>query len=90
VLTWYTASRLAGKGTTFYSFLDVPSTASTKQIDKAFKKASMQYQSVCPSSDQTATRPDELTPVQPPLPDSAPIRRGRPRTETCLTPSTPA
>ncbi|KAJ8519393.1 hypothetical protein ONZ45_g3663 [Pleurotus djamor] len=31
-----------GKGTTFYSWLDVPSTASTSEISKAYRKLSMQ------------------------------------------------
>ncbi|KAF5388126.1 hypothetical protein D9615_000485 [Tricholomella constricta] len=31
-----------GKGTTFYSWLDVPSTASTSEISKAYRKMSMQ------------------------------------------------
>ncbi|KAK7061800.1 RNA-dependent RNA polymerase [Favolaschia claudopus] len=31
-----------GKGTTFYSWLDVPSTASTSEIAKAYRKKSMQ------------------------------------------------
>jgi DnaJ homolog subfamily C member 1 len=35
-----------GKGTTFYSWLDVPSTASTNDIAKAYRKKSMQLQSV--------------------------------------------
>lgn len=35
-----------GKGTTFYSWLDVPSTASTNDIAKAYRKKSMLLQSV--------------------------------------------
>ncbi|KAF9008974.1 DnaJ domain-containing protein, partial [Cyathus striatus] len=33
--------RSEGKGTTFYSWLDVPSTASTSEISKAYRKRSM-------------------------------------------------
>ena len=33
-----------GKGTTFYSWLDVPHTASTAQIAKAYRKKSLQLQ----------------------------------------------
>jgi hypothetical protein len=33
-----------GKGTTFYSWLGVPSTASTADIGKAYRKKSMQLQ----------------------------------------------
>jgi len=33
-----------GKGTTFYSWLEVPSTASTTEIAKAYRKKSMQLQ----------------------------------------------
>jgi hypothetical protein len=33
-----------GKGTTFYSLLDVPPTASTLQIAKAYRKLSMKIQ----------------------------------------------
>lgn len=35
-----------GKATTFYSWLEVPSTASTAEIAKAYRKKSMQLQSV--------------------------------------------
>ena len=38
---WY----FAGKGTTFYSWLDVPPTASLTEINKAYRKKSMQLQS---------------------------------------------
>lgn len=40
-LLWY----YAGKGTTFYSWLDVPPTASLTEINKAYRKKSMQLQS---------------------------------------------
>jgi DnaJ-class molecular chaperone len=33
-----------GRGTTFYSWLEVPSTASTTEIAKAYRKKSMQLQ----------------------------------------------
>ncbi len=33
-----------GKGTTFYSFLGVPSTATASEITKAFRKRSIQLQ----------------------------------------------
>lgn len=33
-----------GKGTTFYSFLGVPSTATVLEITKAFRKRSIQLQ----------------------------------------------
>ena len=35
-----------GKGTTFYSWLDVSSTASTAEISKAYRKKSLQLQYV--------------------------------------------
>ena len=35
-----------GKGTTFYSWLDVPHTASTSEISKAYRKKSLQLQCV--------------------------------------------
>jgi len=37
---------LAGKGTTFYSWLDVVSTATTVEISKAYRKKSIQLQYV--------------------------------------------
>ena len=37
---------LVGKGTTFYSWLDVPHTASTSEISKAYRKNSLQLQYV--------------------------------------------
>lgn len=40
---------LAGKGTTFYSWLDVSSTATTIEISKAYRKKSIQLQYVNPS-----------------------------------------
>lgn len=39
---------LAGKGTTFYSWLDVSSTATTTEISKAYRKKSIQLQYVKP------------------------------------------
>lgn len=36
----------SGKGTTFYSWLNVPSTATTAEISKAYRKKSMQLQYV--------------------------------------------
>jgi hypothetical protein len=47
---------IPGKGTSFYSWLDVPSTASTAQISKAYRRKSMLLQCVqtaftfCPPS----------------------------------------
>jgi hypothetical protein len=38
----------AGTGTTFYSWLDVPHTATTNEISKAYRKLSMQLQYVPP------------------------------------------
>lgn len=37
-----------GKGTTFYSFLGIPATASVKEIAKAYKTLSVTMQSVQP------------------------------------------
>ena len=37
-----------GKGTTFYSWLDVSSTATTAEISKAYRKKSIQLQYVKP------------------------------------------
>ena len=37
---------LAGKGTTFYSWLDVASTATTAEVSKAYRKKSIQLQYV--------------------------------------------
>lgn len=37
---------IPGKGTSFYSWLDVSSTASTSQISKAYRKKSMLLQYV--------------------------------------------
>ena len=44
---------LAGKGTTFYSWLDVSSTATTVEISKAYRKKSiqLQYVNLCRPSD---------------------------------------
>lgn len=39
-----------GKGTTFYSWLDVPSTASTPEIARAYRKKSVQLQCVLDAS----------------------------------------
>ena len=48
---------LAGKGTTFYSWLDVPSTATTAEISKAYRKKSiqLQYVNLFRSSDKYST-----------------------------------
>jgi DnaJ homolog subfamily C member 1 len=35
---------ITGKGTTFYSWLDIPSTASVSQISKAYRKKSIEMQ----------------------------------------------
>lgn len=35
----------AGKGTTFYSWLDIPPTATLAETNKAYRKKSMQLQS---------------------------------------------
>jgi len=43
-LTIYNIFRMSGKGTTFYSFLDVPSTASITEIGKAYRKKSEHFQ----------------------------------------------
>jgi hypothetical protein len=40
----YDSEWITGKGTTFYSWLDVPSTASTIEIVKAYRKLSVQLQ----------------------------------------------
>ena len=41
-----THARVIGKGTTFYSWLDVPYTASTSEIVKAYRKKSVTLQYV--------------------------------------------
>ena len=44
------ASLPIGKGTTFYSWLDVPSTATTAEIARAYRKKSIQIQCVLVTS----------------------------------------
>ena len=42
-----------GKGTTFYSWLDVPSTATSAEISRAYRKKSIQLQYVSQRTSQS-------------------------------------
>lgn len=42
----YSGVSFLGKGTTFYSWLEVPFTATTSEISKAYRKKSLQLQYV--------------------------------------------